>query len=137
MIGRQMMLMHFIQIFRNHKIIGNYSSLVGIYIFWKVTISKFLHKTPILASYGKILESKITERHLETEASHLAEMCSFSCRMLATFIRRYCASFTRESEMFVAEDRPKKKKSIQDSKMIIKISNFTPSFLWSLTHSHY
>lgn len=66
----------------------------------------------MLVSYGKILESKITRRYLETEAPYLAEMCSFSCRMLATFIRRYCASFTRESEMFVADDRPKKKKKI-------------------------
>lgn len=74
----------------------------------KIALSKFPHKTLKLAPYGKILESKITERHLETEASYLAEMCSFSCTMLATFIRRYCASFTRESEMFVAGDRPKK-----------------------------
>lgn len=74
----------------------------------KVSNSKFPDKTVILALNGKILEPKTAERHLETERSYLAETCSFSCIMLAAFTRRYCASFTRESEMFVADARPKK-----------------------------
>lgn len=139
MTGRQFISEYLTQVFRSISGVSNYSSLVPIYLFniEKYVPLNFEIKQLYWYLLARFWKFRTAERYLKTKESYLGATCSFSCRMLAAFIRRYWASFTRESEMLVAHVRPTKNQSYIIQWWIIRKTIIAVSFfLWPLILSH-